>query len=311
MIKKVVSVIFIFFFCLNFNAAKHDCPFPDKSSESNKLVFDFSREDVLNPVQEKLLNEKLVKFEVESSNQFVIYIADTLCGFQPAPLAFDIMDEWGIGQEKQDNGLLILLRPKRNGLKGEVFIAPGDGLEGSIPDGVASDVYRLLMIPELEKGNFYAAIDAALEDLMPRAKGDYNEKVEPKKEFPYEFLFALFAFFSIFGISTYFRIRNYAKLNKISFKDAAKLLLFSGGDGKYEDFNQGTDPFGGYTGRSNRGGSYSGGGGWSGGGSFGGGSRSGGGGFGGFGGGSSGGGGAGGSWNIITHDPFEHDHHLH
>ena len=221
-------------------------------------------------------------------------------------MAFELIDEWAIGQEKQDNGLLILIKPVTSS-SGEVFIATGKGLEGAIPDGVASDVYNQLMIPRFKNNDYNGAINAALEELMPRATGDYNERSDAETEFPYEFLVALFLFFGFFGFMTYMRIRNYAKLNNISVKEAAKLILFSGGDHKYEDFNKGTDPFGGYVPRSrgSKGGNWMGGTGGFGG--FGGGS-SGGGGFGGFGGGSSGGGGAGGSWNMISHNPMEHDH---
>jgi len=310
--KRSLGFIFILFSVFAFaqELPEFQCPFPPYNEEmeeyiKNHLVFDYSNEDVLNSVQEKVINDRLVALAKETSNQFVVFITDDMCGMEANPLATELGDTWRVGQEKEDNGLVILISPKNR----QYYIATGKGLEGSIPDGIAGEVGRVLMRPHFKQGDYHAGIRAALDDLIPRAKGDYNAPVQPKKEFPYEVLFIIFAFLSIFGISTYFRIRRYAKLNKISFKEAAKLLLFSGGNGKWEDFNQGTDPFGGYS--PKRRGRWSGGGGWSGGGSFGGGSTSGGGGFGGFGGGSFGGGGAGGSWNIITHDPFEHDHHLH
>ena len=287
-----------------FSQPAFQCPFPPNGEELEKYVkksrvFDYSVDDILSPSQEDAINQRLQPFENETSNEFVVYITDNLCGFEPSVLSFDLIDEWQIGNEKADNGLVILISPKNR----KYFIAPGAGLEGVIPDGVAGDIGRQIMGPHFKSGDYYKAITDALEVLMPLAKGEHN--IEKKRDFPYQIVVLIVLFIVIFVWLTIYRVRRYARLNKISFAEAFALLMLSGGDGHYDDFNNGTGPFGGN--RSRRRGTWYGGG-WSGGGSFGGGSS--GGGFGGFGGGSSGGGGAGGSWSLDVMDPFSYDYHL-
>lgn len=123
-----------------------------------------------------------------------------------------------------------------------------------------------VILPRFKEGKAYEGLDAATDDLMKLAVGEYNAK-SYGKESPWPIvLFVLFILFVVFA-SAMSRTRRYARTNSMDFWTAFWLL------------NQAS--------RSHRGswGGFTGGGGWSGGG-----------GFGGFGGGSGGGGGAGGSW---------------
>ena len=45
-----------------------------------------------------------------------------------------IGNTWAVGQKKYNNGMVILIKPKIGGEKGEAFIATGYGLEGKLPD---------------------------------------------------------------------------------------------------------------------------------------------------------------------------------
>ena len=61
-----------------------------------------------------------------------------------------------VGQKGKDNGILILIKPKKGNEKGQVAIAVGYGLEGVVPDAIASRIIRNEVIPEFQKGRYYA-----------------------------------------------------------------------------------------------------------------------------------------------------------
>jgi uncharacterized protein len=256
------------------------------------LVFDFS--DVLNPGEEKAMNDKLKAFALETSNQFAVVLVDDLCGWSPNQYSYKFGGFWGVGQADNDNGLVLLFKNKTAESKGEIYIGTGRGLEGPIPDLASSRIIEEYMIPLLKQGQNTKAINEGLEILMALAKGEYNEKVEQVKrsEFPSE-VFLFIGLFLLFALLVMYRVRkqikDYAELNNISYEKAKELM-----NQKWaaEAATGGLD--GSQHGRSGRN-IIRGGGGYGRRGSGGGGS-SGGGGFGGFGGGSFGGGGAGGSW---------------
>jgi uncharacterized protein len=248
-------------------AARFDCTLqPPPEREQDRLVWSYA--ELLSPSEEQQLNAKLVAFARETSNQLLVIIVDTLCGLPESDLAFDIGERWGIGQQRFDNGIVLLIKP--NGPPGQrrVFIATGYGLEGAIPDLTAKRVLDNELLPRFREGNYFQGIDAATGVLMALAKGEYNEKSYGKKGFPWVLVLFLILFSVIMVLSWRSRVNRYARTNSVDFWTA--MWLLSQMDRRH-------------SGRWHGGG----GGGWSGGG---------GGGFGGFGGGSFGGGGAGGSW---------------
>lgn len=227
---------------------------------TNKLVNNFSKAfpDFLSQQEQKLLEQKLENFAVATSNQIVIVIIDDLDGYEPVEYATELGEKWKVGQEKKDNGIVILIKP--TGGKGDrkYFIAPGKGLEGAIPDAVCREIEDNELLPYLKNKEYYAALDKTTDVLMALAKGEYNSKTYSKKHNQGSLLKTIIILIIII----------------VFFIISAKR---GGGNGM----------------TMGAGGFFFGGGGFGGGGSSG---SGGGGGFGGFGGGGFGGGGSGGSW---------------
>jgi len=266
----------------------------NESKYFESLVLDF--DDQLNPSQEAALNKKLTQFALETSNQFLVVITSDMCGFSPAQYGYKIGDSWGVGQADEDNGLVLVFQQKTQSLKGELFIATGKGLEGPIPDITTGRLVRQIMIPMLKEGKTVPAINEGIDVLMMLAKGEYDERVElitKEQEFP-KFPFVILGLIIFIVVVSIYqrhkRIKEYARLNNISYAAAQALLMEQWfGSHATGGFDGNATGRGGWSGNIPRGrGGFGGG--------FGSGGSSGGGGFGGFGGGSFGGGGAGGSW---------------
>jgi len=68
--------------------------------------------------------------------------------------AVDLFEQWGIGSKGKDNGILILVAKKERQIRIEV----GYGLEGSIPDGRATQIIREQIVPAFGAGDYGAGL---------------------------------------------------------------------------------------------------------------------------------------------------------
>ncbi len=252
--KLVKIKILLFTFCLlGFS-------FIPKKPNPPKLVNNLSQEfpEFLSLQDQQSLENKLVAFEKETSNQICVVFVDDYAGTSENDFATRIFNEWGIGQKGKENGVLVLVKVGTKDGNRRVYINTGYGLEGVIPDIMAKRIVDETIIPFFKQQKYYNGLDEGTNILMQLAKGEYQEKQkEPETVIPIiVFIFIVLLFIIL----------------------TRKASKYYGGH-----------TFG-NTGRSDWGRGFGGGG------LFGGGGFSGGGGFGGFGGGRSGGGGAGGSW---------------
>jgi uncharacterized protein len=228
------------------------------------------RADLLSPAAEQQLEQKLRGYADTTSTQIVVVTIPSLDGAPASMYATQLGREWGVGQQGQDNGVVILVSEGDR----EVFIATGYGLEGAIPDAIASRVVRNIIQPAFRQGEFYAGLDRASDALIAAARGEFEaaeseaqHEEDRSFDFASGFVILIILYFVINGIrrgGRGGRGGEGGKRHKQRRGSGGPFIIWGGGHGG----------FGG------------------GGGGFGGG----GGGFGGFGGGSFGGGGAGGSW---------------
>jgi uncharacterized protein len=238
---------------------------PEKPKEQTG-VYDYV--NLLSENQKINLENKLVRYSDSTSTQIVVIVIETTKNESIGILAPRWAQKWGIGQAKEDNGILILLAKKDR----KIWIAPGYGIEPILTAGIVGEIARNVIIPEFKKGDFYAGLDKGSDTVFELLNGEYKgtRKLESKGFDPGIILFIIIIVFVIF-------IYRGNKKNKGGGKG------YRGGSLADTIF---TAIILSNTGRS--GGSF---GGSSGGGSFGGGGFG-----GGFGGGGFSGGGAGGSW---------------
>lgn len=246
--------------------------FPDKPFPP-RLVNDFA--GLLTDREADALERKLVAYDDSTSTQISIVIVTDLHGYDRSDYAQRLAEEWGIGQKGLDNGILILVKPKTSeSTRGEVFIAPGYGLEGVVPDIVCARIIDNEILPAFRAGAYYIGLDRATTALMSLASGEFppdkygkSHDDKPGSLAPVVIIIILIILMMII------RSNGGSNQKHLGRKGLPLWILLS-------MMNSGS---------SSHNGSWRG---FSGGGGF---SR-GGGGFGGFGGGSFGGGGAGGSW---------------
>ncbi|WP_447110731.1 TPM domain-containing protein [Psychroserpens sp. BH13MA-6] len=264
----VLSVVNSFWFTAN---AQFDIP---PIPENQTSVYDDV--NLLTLSEKQSLEEKLIRYSDTTSTQIVVAIIASTKGENIGLLTPKWAHEWGIGQEKEDNGVFILLaRDDR-----KIWISPGYGVEDRLTAGITGEITRNVIIPEFKRGDYYQGLnkgsDAIFEVLQGKYKG--TRKSDNVSAFPIVFFLFIIFFFIIFIIAITKNRKGGGKggghrTNGTSILDA--IILSNMGRGSYG----GGSSSGGLFGGGSSGGGFSGGG-------FG----------GGFGGGGFSGGGAGGSW---------------
>jgi uncharacterized protein len=216
------------------------------------------------------------ELEQKTGAQMAIVTVKSLDGNEIQPYANDLFKQLGIGQKKQDTGVMLLIAPNDRKYWTEV----GYGLEPIINDARAGDAGRL-MTPYFRQGDYNSGITAAAWRLAKYIADDKGvtltgaPQLRPVKQHDDSGNLGLWIFLGII-LLVFLMSRSGGSGNNINRR----------GGGLGSGWWVGPVIGGGWGG--SRGGWSSGGGsgGWGGGG----------GGFGGFGGGGSGGGGAGGGW---------------
>lgn len=248
------SLLLLLVFGLALIAFGQDYPKP----LGGRLVHDFA--DILTPDQENRLERRLLDINDTSSVEIAVVTVASLNDMDIAQYATEIAHQWGIGKEKKDNGVLILVAPNER----KVNISPGYGVEPFLTDALSRRVIEEVMVPNFKTNDYYRGIDLAVTAVARIVAGEFDGELSGGKGVPiFGGLIILLLIFLMF---------------RGMFKGGGK----GGGGGNasawmaaYMLSNMA---------RGNRGGGSWGGGGFGGGG------------FGGFGGGGFGGGGASGSW---------------
>jgi len=309
--KRLVFFLILFLICFFFYPGfifPQDVDYPQFSGYINDYV------NLLDSGSKSQLEELASKIERETGSEIAVAIVDSLQGVTEEEYAVELFEKWGIGKEKGDNGLLILIctegEPGNRPLKIEV----GYGLEGVITDLEASEIVNDIIVPNFQADNFYTGLYDAImliagqiyeeEGLGPPTDSETSPEVSSGNifsEFPFGWVCCFpipFIFIIVIVLVNFFKKRcpkcrkfklktTTTVLKAATYKESGKSLVerLCSNCG-YNDKKEVTIP------KKTRSSTWIGGSG----GYRGGGGSSGGGGFGGFGGGSSGGGGASGRW---------------
>lgn len=131
-------------------------------------VSDFA--NIVSDTEEQALEEKLGAFDRDTSNQIAVATIASLEGDTIENFAVKLFEDWGIGTQKNDNGILLLVaRDDR-----EVRIEVGYGLEGALTDIQANDIIEDDIVPAFREERYGEGIDRAVDDMMAATRGEYQ-----------------------------------------------------------------------------------------------------------------------------------------
>jgi uncharacterized protein len=120
---------------------------------------------------ERILNEMAQEVKAKTGAEIAVVALRTTGGEDIEEYAIELFMDWGLGQRGRDNGLLILIAVDDR----QMWIKPGYGLEGAIPDAYAHQIYYDVLRPAFRAGQQDAGLVRATRLLAERVMIEYGQ----------------------------------------------------------------------------------------------------------------------------------------
>ena len=115
------------------------------------------------------LDQKLKVFEQRTSDQVIVYIDKRVpVGTTLEEMGAQAIHEWGVGQQKKDNGVILFLFTDDRKMRIEV----GYGLEGSLTDAKSKLITSTIIKPRLQSGDYPGAVEHGVEAILNSIGGE-------------------------------------------------------------------------------------------------------------------------------------------
>ncbi|MDR0543607.1 MAG: TPM domain-containing protein [Dysgonamonadaceae bacterium] len=147
-----------------------------------RLVNDFA--GLFSSNENALLESKLRMYHDTTSTQIYVVTVASFNGYDKAQFAVELGEKWGIGQKSKNNGAVILIKPKSEREKGEIFIASGYGLEGALPDATLSRIMDETIVPYFRKNQYYEGVNAGIDRMTGYLSGEFQADKTQAESFP-------------------------------------------------------------------------------------------------------------------------------
>ena len=148
---------------------------PPQPKNANELVYDCAH--VIDSASLAIISDSLKNLYMYNKTQVVVLTVESLDGMDKFDYCQEVFEKWGIGDKKLNNGVLILVKPKQEGSKGQVRIHTGYGAEGILPDLLCNKLVEDSMIPAFKEENYGLAIKRAVDAIVPAMKGEYPQDI--------------------------------------------------------------------------------------------------------------------------------------
>jgi uncharacterized protein len=142
--------------------AAADVAVPPLSSPVTDLTQTLSRE------QAASLEQTLRAFEQRKGSQIAVLLVPTTQPESIEQYSIRVAEAWKIGRKDFDDGVIFLIAKDDRAMRIEV----GYGLEGALPDAVASRIIRDVVTPQFRSGDFYAGISAGVDRIVRTIDGE-------------------------------------------------------------------------------------------------------------------------------------------
>ena len=153
---------------------------------------------VVSPEVGARLEARLREFQTASSNQVLVVVADRV------PDGYTSMEEytnrtaeaWRVGDKTRDNGAVLFVFVADRKIRIEV----GYGLEGALPDALASRIVNDEITPRFRSGNYGEGLIAGAEAIIAATKGEYQPARASGRRSSRTVLILLVLFFLFAGV---------------------------------------------------------------------------------------------------------------
>lgn len=118
--------------------------------------------NILSPAAEAALTAKLEGLETATGHQLVVVTLPSLQDQEIEDFGYQLGRAWGIGDEKKNDGALLIVAPNERKVRIEV----GYGLEGVMTDALSSVIIQSAILPKFKAGDMEGGIVAGTDALV-------------------------------------------------------------------------------------------------------------------------------------------------
>jgi uncharacterized protein len=117
------------------------------------------------------IDARLAAHEAKTTDQIVVATLPSLQGYAVEDFANRLFRAWRLGQDKTNNGVLLLVAPSERKVRIEV----GYGLEGALTDALSRVVIATAITPKFKTGDFAGGIEAGVDAILSILSKDADE----------------------------------------------------------------------------------------------------------------------------------------
>ena len=163
---KVNTFLLLFFYCGYAIAQFQIPPTPEKQTS----VYDYI--ELIPDGQEKVLEQKLIRYSDSTSTQIVVAVISSTQGENINYLGAQWGEKWGIGQADKDNGILILLAKDDR----KIGINTGQGVEFALTDAMSKRIIDNIIVPQFRQDDYYGGLDKGVDAIFQVLNGEFEEE---------------------------------------------------------------------------------------------------------------------------------------
>ena len=158
--------------------------------------------NLMSPSRAQALEQRLEQFENQTGHQIAALTIPSLQGEDIEGFGIRVAEQWKIGQKGFDNGAILVIAQNDRKLRIEV----GYGLEGVLPDAIASRIIREVIVPRFRDNDFAGGVEAGVEAIMKVTSGEPLPETARRKTISNSIpllaqLIPLVLLFALYGLS--------------------------------------------------------------------------------------------------------------
>lgn len=166
------------------------------------LVSDWA--GVFTPEQKADLEQRITEVKQANGAELAVVALKSLQGGQIDDFAVKLFAQWGIGQQGQDNGVLLLAAIEDR----KVRIEPGYGFEGDLTDAQCGRILDEHVLPHFKAGDYAAGLSAGADVLLQVMAGEPLPESAAAQGSPLAGFIVVLFFFLIFGLVIWGAVRG-------------------------------------------------------------------------------------------------------
>ena len=118
--------------------------------------------NIIDPAAEQQLNQRLTEYNRSTGRAIVVATVPDLAGVTIEMYAVELYETWGIGGERTDEGVLLLVAPEQR----ELRIEAGYGTTATLTDALSGRIIRDTIVPRFRQNDYSGGIVAGVGEII-------------------------------------------------------------------------------------------------------------------------------------------------